>query len=138
MLNGHVQRSVATSSPSRSGGASIKILIFPGRRRGSLLRRLWRVQYRDQDAAQREGDAEDADAALRLAHGRGNRARLRGFMGFLSLEERGALGGARFHHGVQLCCQGPGLVSIIRRRGYFTRRGEAIWLASSTKVTMPY
>ena len=101
-------------------------MIFPGRRCGALLRRLWRVQYRDQDAAQGQSDAEHADAALRLAHGRGNRARLRGFMGFLSLEERGALGGARFHHGVQLCCQGPGLVSIIRRRVSFTSRSVAI------------
>ena len=111
----------------------VKDFFFPGRR-GALLRFVRRRHYSDQDAAQGEGDAENADATLRLARGRGNRPRLGliSFLGFISLEERGALGGARFHHGVQLCCQSPGLVSIIRRRVIFTRRGEAIWLDLAT------
>ena len=58
-------------------------------------------------------------------------------VGFLSLEERGALGGARLHHGVQRCCQGPGLVSIIRRRSLFTRSRRLIYEASSWIMPSP-
>ena len=47
-----------------------------------LLLRVRRSHNGDQNSAQREGDAEDADAALRLAHGRGNRARFR-LIGFI-------------------------------------------------------
>ena len=60
----------------------VKDFFFPGRR-GALLRFVRRRHYSDQDAAQGEGDAENADAALRLARGRGNRARLRGFICFI-------------------------------------------------------
>ena len=44
----------------------------------------------------------------------------------MALEERGGFGGARLHHGVQRCCQGPGLVSLIRRRFPFTSRTVAL------------
>ena len=82
-----VVAAICSSKGLREGVSSrnfirVKDFFFPGRR-GALLRFVRRRHYSDQDAAQGEGDAENADAALRLARGRGNRARLRGFICFI-------------------------------------------------------